>query len=131
MKPFHYFAGYGHGRISITLGYYVLTLQSTKHHVISLVGSLDARCLEVLPQYHDFRKHNQPTPNLESVLALIEAEFFSFGYFENLFHGCTGNTARKESDLSRELICECVLPMRRSVVLILYSQAFCINQKGE
>ena len=40
-----------------------LTLQSTKHHVISLVGSLDAECLEIFPQYYDFRKHNQLTPN--------------------------------------------------------------------
>jgi hypothetical protein len=71
--------------------------------VSSLVGNSDAECLDlakVFPQDYDFGEHKSlvniaPIPG--NVTVLIEAGFFSFGHFENLFYGCVGNTVRKES----------------------------------
>jgi len=37
-------------------------------------------------------------PIPENVSTFIEAGFFSFVHFENLFYGCVGNTVRKESE---------------------------------
>jgi len=81
----------------------------TKHQVISgkvfsLVGNPEAECLDlakVFPQDYDFGEHKSlvnlaPIP--KNVSALIEAGFFSFAHFENIFYGCIGNTVRKESE---------------------------------
>jgi hypothetical protein len=71
--------------------------------MFSFLGNPDVECLDltnVFPQGYDFREHKSiiniaPIP--ENVSALIDAEFFSFSHFENLFYGCIGKTVRKES----------------------------------
>ena len=56
---------------------------------------------EAFPQGYDFGEHNSLV-NIASILrnasTLIEAGFFSFGHFENLFYGCIDGTVRKESE---------------------------------
>ena len=81
----------------------------TEHQVIlgkvfSLTGDTVAGSLDlakVFPKGYDFGEHKSliniaPIPG--NVSALIEAGFFSFAHFENLFYGCIGNTVRKESE---------------------------------
>ena len=67
------------------------------------MGNPDTECLDLVkafPQGYDFREHNSLV-NIALILrnasTLIEAGFFSFGHFENLFYGCIGGTVRKES----------------------------------
>ncbi|CAG8667174.1 6338_t:CDS:2, partial [Paraglomus occultum] len=77
--------------------------------VFSFMGSPDAGCLDlakVFPEGYDFGEHESlvniaPIPG--NVSALIEAGFFSFGHFENLFYGCIGGMVRKEPELFAQI----------------------------
>ena len=56
---------------------------------------------EIFPQGYNFGEHKSKV-NIasipENVLTLIEAGFFSFVHFENMFYGCVKNNVRKESE---------------------------------
>jgi hypothetical protein len=85
---------------------FILLLTFYQNQIVSgkAYGDLNAQPLdlaEVFPQGYDFREHKTlvsiasiPT----NVSTFIEAGFFSFMHFENLFYGCVGNTVRKESE---------------------------------
>jgi len=68
------------------------------------MGNPDAGYLnlaEIFPQGYDFRGHSslvKVAPIPENVSTLIEAGFFSFVHFENMFYGCVGNKVRKEPE---------------------------------
>ena len=79
------------------------TYQVVSGKVFSFMGNQDVECLDltnIFPQEYDFGEHKSiiniaPIPG--NVSALIDAGFFSFSHFENLFYGCIGETVRKES----------------------------------
>ena len=86
--------------------FFILLLTFYQNQIVSekAYGNLNAEYLDlakVFPQGYDFREHKSlvsiaPIP--ENVSTFIEAGFFSFVHFENLFYGCVGNTVRKESE---------------------------------
>lgn len=62
---------------------------------------VDLDLTEIFPPGYDFGEHSSSVkiyPILENASALIEAGFFSFTHFENLFYGCVGKTVRKEPE---------------------------------
>jgi hypothetical protein len=79
------------------------TYQVISGKVFSFLGNPDVERLDltnVFPQEYNFGEYKSIV-NIasicENVSALIDAGFFSFSHFENLFYGCIGKTVRKES----------------------------------
>jgi len=53
------------------------------------------------PKDYEFGEHASSVsiaPIPENASTLIEAGFFSFSHFENLYYGCIGGKTRKESE---------------------------------